>query len=127
MKLGARIIKTGLAVVLSLYIAIWTNLEPPTFAALAAAFAVQPSIYRTFQTILEQVQANIVGAVLAVLFVMSFGQDPFVIGLVVALTIAIILKAKLESSTIPLAIVTVIIVMESPVTNFIQFATERFI
>lgn len=127
MKLGARIIKTGLAVILSLYVATWFNLEPITFAALAAAFAVQPSIYRSLQTIFEQVQANVVGALLAVIFVMTFGQEPFVVGLVVALTIAIIIKAKLESSTIPLAIVTVIIVMESPVTNFIEFATERFI
>ncbi len=127
MKLGARIIKTGLAIILSLYVAIWLKLEPPTFAALAAAFAVQPSIYRTFQTILEQVQANVIGAVLAVVFVMTFGHEPFVIGLVVALAIAIILKVKLESSTIPLAIVTVIVVMESPATNFIEFATDRFV
>ncbi|GAE37547.1 FUSC family protein [Halalkalibacter akibai] len=126
MKLGARIFKTGLAVMLSLYLAMWVGLEPPMFAALAAAIAVQPSLYRTFQTILEQLQANIIGAVLAVIFVMTFGHDPFVVGLVVVLAIAIILKVKLEPTTIPLAIVTVIIIMESPSTDFIQFATGRF-
>ncbi|MFC0471280.1 aromatic acid exporter family protein [Halalkalibacter kiskunsagensis] len=126
MKLGARIFKTGLAVMLSLYLAMWFGLEPPMFAALAAAIAVQPSLYRTFQTILEQVQANVIGAVLAVIFVMTFGHDPFVVGLVVVLAIAIILKVKLEPTTIPLAIVTVIIIMESPSTDFIQFATGRF-
>ncbi|MDT8863079.1 aromatic acid exporter family protein [Alkalihalobacillus sp. MEB130] len=126
MKLGARIFKTGLAVMLSLYLAMWLNLEPPMFAALAAAIAVQPSLYRTFQTILEQIQANLIGAVLAVLFVVTFGHDPFVVGLVVILAISIILKVKLEPTTIPLAIVTVIIIMESPATDFIQFATGRF-
>jgi uncharacterized membrane protein YgaE (UPF0421/DUF939 family) len=126
MKLGARIFKTGLAVMLSLYLAMWVGLEPPMFAALAAAIAVQPSLYRTFQTILEQVQANIIGAILAVIFVMTFGHDPFVVGLVVVLAIAIILKVKLEPTTIPLAIVTVIIIMESPAADFIQFATGRF-
>ena len=126
MKLGARIFKTGLAIMLSLYLAIWFNLEPPMFAALAAAFAVQPSIYRSVQTILEQIQANIIGAILGVIFVMTFGHDPFVVGLVVILAIAIILKIKLEPSTIPLAIVTIIIIMESPVGNFVEFATGRF-
>ncbi|ARK29031.1 FUSC family protein [Halalkalibacter krulwichiae] len=126
MKLGARIFKTGLAVMLSLYLAMWFNLEPPLFAALAAAIAVQPSLYRTFQTILEQVQANIIGAILAVIFVMTFGHDPFVVGLVVILAISIILKVRLEPTTIPLAIVTVIIIMESPTDDFIQFATGRF-
>ncbi|TWI52641.1 FUSC family protein [Halalkalibacter nanhaiisediminis] len=126
MKLGARIFKTGLAIMLSLYLAIWFNLEPPLFAALAAAFAVQPSIYRTFQTILEQVQANIIGAILGIIFVMTFGHEPFVVGLVVILAIAIILKIKLEPTTIPLAIVTIIIIMESPVGNFVEFATGRF-
>ena len=127
MKLGARILKTGLAIMLSLYLAIWLNIESPTFAALAAAFAVQPSIYRTFQTILEQVQANVIGAILGIFFVMTFGQQPFVVGLVVALAIAIILKVKLEATTIPLAMVTVIVVMGSPVDNFIEFASWRFV
>ena len=127
MKLGARIFKTGLAVMLSLYVAIWVGFDPPMFAALAAALAVQPSIHRSLQTILEQVQANVIGAVLSVIFVMTFGHDPFVIGLVVVLAIAIILKMKLQSSTIPIAIVTIIVIMESPQVDFIEFAFGRFL
>ncbi|MFA9458990.1 aromatic acid exporter family protein [Halalkalibacter sp. AB-rgal2] len=126
MKLGARIFKTGLAIILSLYIASWIGLEPPTFAALTAALAVQPSIYRTFQTILDQFQANMIGAVLAVIFVLTLGADPFVIGFTVVLAIALILKFKLEPTTIPIAIVTIIIIMESPGSNFIEFALSRF-
>ncbi|MBU8908856.1 FUSC family protein [Desertibacillus haloalkaliphilus] len=127
MKLGARIFKTGLAVALSLYLATFLGFEPAMFAALAATFAIQPSIHRTFQTILEQVQANIIGAVLAVIFVITLGDEPFVIGLVIVIAIAIVLKLKLEPSTIPLAIVTVIIIMESPSENFVEFASLRFL
>ncbi|WP_100406413.1 FUSC family protein [Bacillus solitudinis] len=127
MKLGARIFKTGLAIILSFHLAIWFELEPPMFAALAAAFAIQPSIYRTFQTILDQIQANFIGAVLGIIFVMTFGHEPFVVGLVVVVAIAIILKVKLESSTIPLAIVTIIVVMESPSESFIEFSVSRFV
>ncbi|MGO4889838.1 FUSC family protein [Anaerobacillus sp. MEB173] len=126
MKLGARILKTGVAIVLSLYIALLLKLEPPMFAALAAIFAIQPSIYRSYQTILEQIQANIIGAVFAVLFVLTFGHEPFVIGLVCIIVIAINLKLKFETA-IPIAVVTVIIIMESPTDNFIEFASTRFL
>lgn len=127
MKLGARIFKTGLSIILSLYLAMFFGLYPAMFAALAATFAIQPSIHRSFQTIIEQIQANVIGALLAVIFVLTLGHEPFVIGLVAVLAIAIILKLKLEVATIPLAIVTVIIIMESPAENFIEFATIRFL
>ncbi len=126
MKLGARIFKTGLAIILSMYLAMWLGLEQPTFAAIAAAFAIQPSVYRTFQKLLEQVQANLIGAILGVIFVMTFGNEPFVIGCTVILAIATILKLKIEATAIPLAVVTIIIIMESPTENFIEFALARF-
>ncbi|BAB04661.1 aromatic acid exporter family protein [Halalkalibacterium halodurans] len=127
MKLGARIFKTGLAVMLSLYLAIWLQFDSPVFAALTAAFAVQPSIYRTFQTILDQVQANVIGAIIAVIFAVTFGHEPFVIAVVIVITIALILKLKLDTSTISIALVTIIVIMESPVENFVDFATDRFL
>lgn len=127
MKLGARILKTGVAIMLSLYIAIGLGLESPMFAAVAAVFAIQPSIYRTFQTILEHIQANIIGATIAIIFVLTFGHDPFVVGLVSIITIAIILKLKLEANVIPLALVTVIIIMESPAEDFLMFASLRLL
>lgn len=61
MKLGARILKTGIAIVLALYLATWLGLPTPVFAGIAAVFAIQPSIYRSFLTIVDQVQANIIG------------------------------------------------------------------
>ncbi|WP_318527595.1 aromatic acid exporter family protein [Shouchella tritolerans] len=127
MRLGARILKTGLAVVLALYLANWLQFNPPTFAAIAAAFAIQPSLFRTLRTFSHQVQANLIGAIIGVLFVMTFGHAPFVVGVVVMLSIAIFIKLKLEPAIIPTAIVTVIIIMESPSDNFLEFAAQRFI
>ncbi|WP_026690851.1 FUSC family protein [Alteribacter aurantiacus] len=126
MRLGARILKTGLAVVMALYIATWLGFDTPVYAALAAVFAVQPSVYRSFMTILDQLQANVISAVLAVVFVLSFGHDPFVVGVVVVLIIAINLKLGKES-IIPLAVVTAIIIMEAPSEDFISFASSRFL
>lgn len=126
MKLGARILKTGLAIVLALYFAAWTGLEPFFYAAISATFAIQPSIFKTYQTILEQVQANIVGASIAVLFVTIFGHEPIIIGTAVMFAIAINLKLGLESSAISLALVTTIIIMGNPQDHFLLYALERF-
>lgn len=127
MKLGARIFKTGLSVMLALYLASFLQYTPATFAAIAAAFAVQPSIYRTVQILTEQIQANVIGAVLAITFGLTFGPEPFVVGIVTVIAIAIFLKLKLEPSIIPLAIVTVIIIMESPAEQFFEYAWVRFL
>ncbi|MGY4690534.1 FUSC family protein [Salibacterium sp. K-3] len=126
MKLGARIFKTGLAIIAAIYAASWAGLEPSFFAAISATFAIQPSIYRSYQTILEQIQANVLGAVIATVFALAFGHEPVVTGAAVMLAISIILKLKLESSAISLALVTIIIIMGRPAESFLLFALERF-
>ncbi|MFT4416699.1 FUSC family protein [Fredinandcohnia humi] len=126
MKLGARIFKTGIAITLALVLGKLLNLPSPVFAGIAAVFAIQPSIYRSYLTVIEQVQANLIGAFFAILFGMYFGNNPFIIGLTAILVIAINLKLKIEK-TIPVAIVTVIAIMESPSEQFFEFASLRFL
>ena len=125
MKLGARILKTGIAITLALFVARWLDLPSPLFAGIAAIFAIQPSIYKSYQSIIEHVQANIIGAILAIVFGLLFGNDPFIIGLTAIFVIAINLKLKIEN-TIPLALVTVIAIMESPGEHFLEFSLIRF-
>ena len=67
MKLGARIFKTGVAIVFALFIAELLQLPNPVFAGIAAIFAIQPSIYRSYLTVVEQIQSNLIGAMIAVL------------------------------------------------------------
>ncbi|WLR51270.1 aromatic acid exporter family protein [Bacillus tianshenii] len=125
MKLGARILKTGIAITLAIYAAVLLGIPSPAFAGIAAVFAIQPSIYRTYQTMLEQIQANIIGAFFAIIIGLTIGSDPLIIGLTAIIVIAINLQLKIES-TIPIALVTVIAIMESPSDQFIQFALTRF-
>jgi uncharacterized membrane protein YgaE (UPF0421/DUF939 family) len=126
MKLGARIIKTGIAVTFSLYLATVLGLDPVIFAALAAVLSIQPSLYRSWQNILDQLQANVIGAVLAIVFTYVLGNQPFVIGLVVILVIAINIQLRFEKS-IALSIITVIAIMESTTGDFLWFALDRFL
>jgi uncharacterized membrane protein YgaE (UPF0421/DUF939 family) len=125
MKLGARIFKTGIAIVLALFIAQVLELPSPVFAGIAAIFAVQPTIYRSYLSVIEQVQGNVIGAIIAVVFVLMLGNNFFIIGLAAILLITLNLKLKLEN-TISLSLVTLIAIMVTPGENFIEFALIRF-
>lgn len=124
MKLGARIFKTGIAIVLALYLAQWLNLPSPVLAGIAAIFAIQPNIYRSYLTVIEQIQANIIGAVLAILFVLVFGNHIIIVGMAVIIAIILLLKFKLEKS-IPIALVTIVAIMEVQNDQFVQFSMIR--
>ncbi|WP_025026991.1 FUSC family protein [Caldalkalibacillus mannanilyticus] len=126
MKFGARILKTGIALTIALYLATFFGLDPVIFAALAAALSIQPSLYRSWQHILDQIQANIIGALVAISFTYLLGNEPFIVGIVVMLVIAINLQLKFEKA-IPLSIITVIAIMESTTGSFLLFAADRFL
>lgn len=126
MKLGARILKTGIAIVLSLLIANLLDLPTPVFAGIAAIFALQPTIYRSYMEILQQIQGNAIGAITAILFVVMFGNHVMIIGLAAIIVITINLKLKI-GDTLSLSLVTVIAIMVSPGDKFIEFALIRFL
>lgn len=125
MKLGARILKTGIAISLALFLADLLELPSPVFAGVAAIFAIQPSIYRSFMTLLDQVYGNLIGAAIAVIFVLTIGSNYLTIGLAAILSIVIMLKLKLDKP-VPLTMVTIIIIMYSHSNNFLEFAALRF-
>lgn len=118
-------VKTGIAIVLSLFLSDLLQLPTPIFAAIAAIFAIQPTIYRSYLSVIEQIQGNVVGAVTAFVFTLAFGNHLMVVGLGAIIVIAINLKLRLEN-TISLSLVTLIAIMETPGENFIEFGLIRF-
>ena len=125
MKLGPRVIKTGIAVTLALYVCSIFNLESAMLAGVAAIFTIQPSIYRTWKHVWNQVQTNILGAIIALIALHFLGNDPFAIGLVMIIVIVISLKLKMEE-TISLTLVTVLAVMSAPGSEDLIYALHRF-
>lgn len=113
MRLGARIVKTGVAVVLAYYVSAWFDLNPPLLVVIAAILTTQPSIYLSLKYFLDQLQANAVGAIVSVTAAYAIGTEPIGIGLVVIVVIIINLFLKLESS-MSLSILTVVAVMAEP-------------
>ncbi|MDS9473323.1 aromatic acid exporter family protein [Sporosarcina pasteurii] len=125
MRLGARILKTGVAIVLALFIAELLKLPTTVFAGIAAIFAIQPSIYRSYLRIVEQIQGNIIGAIIAVTFVLIFGHQLIIIGLAAVVIILLMNKLGLEKS-ISMALVMMIAIMEIKGDEFLSFALLRF-
>ena len=125
MKIGPRVLKTGLAVTLALYVCSLLHLESAVFAGMAAIFTMQPSIYRTWKQAWEQVQTNILGAIIAFLGLYFLGNDPFSIGLVMIIVILISMKLKM-ADTISLTLVTVLAIMSAPGDEDYLFALQRF-
>ncbi|MFD0870873.1 MULTISPECIES: FUSC family protein [Paenibacillus] len=128
MELGARVLKTGVAVTLALYICALLGLTPAIIGAVAAIFTMQPSIYRSWRHILDQVQTNVLGAGLALLAGMFFSNEPIAIGLICIVVIMVCIKLKMES-TIGLTLVTVIAVMDVAGDASVHwlFAVNRFL
>lgn len=124
MTFGARMLKTGISVTLALYIAAWLHLPSPVIAAVAAIFAMQPSIYRSWKYLTDQLQTNTLGAILAMLGGLLFSNEPIAVGLVCILVIMICLSLKM-GETIGVTLVTVVVIMEA--SGQWEFALNRFV
>ncbi|WP_026314565.1 FUSC family protein [Heyndrickxia acidiproducens] len=125
MRVGARIFKTGIAITIALFLSQLLKMPSPVFAGIAATFAIKPTIYRSYLSVIEQMQGNIIGAVLAAILVMAFGNHFLIVGLGSIIIIVLMLRLKLDD-TVGLALVTMIVIMETPGTNFLQAAGVRF-
>ncbi|MFC4303006.1 FUSC family protein [Cohnella boryungensis] len=112
MTIGARVLKTGLAVAIALWLGGLLGLESPLIAAIASIFTIQPSIYRSWMQVLEQVQSNILGAIIAIGAVSLIGNTPILVGLVSIGVILLCIRLKTED-TIALTLVTVVVIMEA--------------
>lgn len=112
LTIGARVLKTGVAVAVALWTGKLIGLEAPLLAGVAAIFTIQPSIYRSWLQVLEQLQSNVMGAAAALAAAWLLGTSPVIVGLVCILVIALCIRLKMEES-IGLALVTVVVLMES--------------
>ncbi|WP_337104061.1 FUSC family protein [Paenibacillus sp. YIM B09110] len=125
MTIGGRVLKTGMAVALSIYLSSLFGFVTPLIAAVAAIFTIQPSIYRSWQRVADQLQTNLLGALIALAAVRLFGHTPIAVGLVSIVVILISIRLKMES-TISLTLVTVVAIMEATGQGW-DVAIDRFL
>lgn len=109
-NIGPRMVKTGLAVALTLIVTGMLHLELEIVAAIAAVLAMQPSIMRSYNYIKEVVISNSVGLVFALIGTFLLGTHPLSVGAVVIISIAVNIRLGLNK-TVSLTVLTIITLM----------------
>jgi len=124
MKIGARIIKSGIAVSITVFICQLLNLEPALFGAVSAVVNVQPSVYLTFRIAWDQIAVHLVGVIVGIALGYTLGGNPITMGLASVLVIFLCLKLKLKQNIL-MGIVACIFVLSSSADQFLHHALSR--
>lgn len=124
MKIGARVIKTGIAVAITMFVCKSIGLEPAFFGAVSAVINMQPSIFLTIREARNQILVHILGVAAGFFFGYFLGVNPFSAGLIVMLLIPIYIKLKLHSG-ITMGIVAALFVLSSSTDEFLMHALTR--
>jgi len=122
--IGARVIKTGVAVTLTMFICKILNLEPAIFGAVSAVINIQPSIYLTLKTTKDQIMIHVLGVVIGLAVGYLVGGNPLSMGVTAILIITLYLKMKLQQGIL-MGIVAAIFILGSAPDQFLPHAINR--
>ena len=118
MIIGARLIKTGVAVSITMYLCRLFSLEPAVFGAVSAVLNIQPSVYLTLRTAKDQIVIHILGVAVGLLLGYVLGGNPVSMGLAAVITLLIYRKMNLKTGIL-MGIVTAIFILGSPQERFL--------
>jgi len=124
MKIGARIIKTGIAVTITMFICKTLGLEPAFFGAVSAVINMQPSIFLTFKTSRDQICVHLLAVTTAIGLGSLIGGNPLSMGLITILIIIFYRKLKLQSG-ISTGVVAAVFILSSSPEQFLPHALMR--
>lgn len=124
MKIGARVIKTGIAVAITMFLCKSLGLDPAFFGAVSAVINMQPSIFLTLRAAQDQILVHILGVAAGFFFGYFLGVNPLSAGLIVMLLIPIYIRLKLHSG-ITMGIVAALFVLSSSTDEFLTHALAR--
>lgn len=123
---GARVIKTGIAVTLSMFICNIFDVQPAIFAGATAVLTMQPSLGKSFNNAVEQIFTQFIAIAIAILLGITIGGNSLVMGVSTILVILICNHCKWRSS-ISGGIMATIFVLGSPPDQFLAHALIRSI
>lgn len=124
LPVGARIIKTGVAVFIVLVVSHWINLEYSTFAAVAAILAIQPSVSKARQAFGQQLLANVIGGLVGAALGAWLGSGAPVMALAVVLVLWLCTRLHLLE-TASTAVVAVLFIMDRPEHDYLLYTAAR--
>lgn len=121
---GARTIKTGIAISISMLLCEILSLPSPVLAGAATISNMQPGTGESIDNAKDQALAHMIAIITAIIFGIFFGANPLIIGIVSIVIITICLALKIESS-IRVAIIAAIFILYSPGSNYLLSAIQR--
>lgn len=124
LKVGNRILKTGIAVTITMYTCNLLNLEPAVFGAISAVINMQPSIYSTLKAAKEQVIIHVLGILVGLIFGYLIGGSPFTMGLTTIFILILYTQLNLQSGLL-IGIVSAIFILSSSPDQFLPHAFIR--
>lgn len=124
MIIGARVLKTGLAVALSMFICNMLNIQPAIFAGAATVVNLQPSVGQSLLNAWEQVFVHFTSIGVAILVGLIIGPNPLSMGVATILVILVCNRFKWRSA-ISTGVVAAIFILGSPKTEFLDHALIR--
>ncbi len=123
-KIGARILKTSIAVTITLFICNLLKLEPAIFGAVSAVVNVQPSVYLTIKAAKEQIIAHVLGVGVGLIFGYVFGGSPLTMGVATIFVISLFVNLNLKNGLL-MGIVAAIFILSSSPDQFLSHALDR--
>lgn len=124
MKIGARIIKTGIAVTATMFILKTIQLEPAFFGAVSAVINIQPSIFLTLKTARDQLLSHLLAVISAIAMGYLVGANAITMGILTIFLILLYIKLDLKSS-ISMGIVAGVFILSSSQEQFLPHALSR--
>lgn len=123
-KIGTRVIKTGIAVTITMLICEKLHLEPAVFGAVSAVINMQPSVYLTFKTAREQIIIHVLGVVVGLALGLLTGGNPLTMGVATILIIMIYTRLKLANGIL-MGIVAAVFILGASADEFMAHALGR--
>lgn len=124
MRIGARVLKTGIAVAITMFLCKLLALEPAFFGAVSAVINIQPSIFLTLKEARNQIFVHVLGVGAGFFFGYFIGVNPLSAGLIVVLLIPLLSRLKLNNG-ITMGIVAALFVLSANTEEFLVHALAR--
>lgn len=107
MLVGLRVVKTVIAIAISISIARLLHLEPDHFAGIISMLAVQPSVYRSLKHTLSHLASALLAALLGIGAALVFGDYSIVIAGVSLLVMALHVRLR-QTASLTLAVIVAV-------------------
>ena len=124
LHLGGRVLKTSLAVGLTIFILQSMGIERVSLAAIVAVVTVQRTFYRSMQQSLAKIGSVLLGAVVGTMFGMVMGPTPLAYALAVYIVIISCLRLRWQDS-IAVTAVTAIGIIASQAQSLTQYSLQQ--